>query len=189
MSFVAVATFGVAAVSMLSGAQQANDIRANADLQQSIDDLNAQYADLDAFHARATGQGKEAQYEGQVQQVEGEQTVAMASRGVDVNFGTAAEISGDTKVNAMLNGLDIKSQAEQKAMGYESEARNLRVAGTMGQEVAGAQANATTDSSLISAASSITGYYTKGLPKDKPKDSIGGGPMAGSSYSDGSSIV
>lgn len=155
------AAVGVAAFQLISGAQQAEGIRANAKLSKQVADMNSEYAKIDAWKAEQDGLSQEARYQGVVQQLESKQNVANAVNNVDSNFGTAAEQKADTQLTGFLNALDIKNNAHKKALGYESESRNLKISGLMSEVQAKFNAGATQSASVLSAASTAASGYSK----------------------------
>lgn len=114
-----------------SGYQQAELIEGQTDLQQDINDLNAQYVEYDAWEAERFGYTQAARYSGVVDSVVGSQRAGYAAEGVDVNFGTAAQVQEDSRLNAHLNALDIQKAARAKARGLRVEASNIRLQGEL----------------------------------------------------------
>ncbi len=170
---------GLAAYQIISGSQQAEGIRANAALTREINDLNAKYAELDAFNAEATGEAQAARYDNTINEVEGQQKVGFAARDVDVNFGTAKEVQEESKLIGFLNKMDIRNHAHKVAMGYKDQARNFRLAGITGTAQGAYNASATQNAAMIGAASSIVkgieSYQEdnrglSGYEKDKPTE-------------------
>lgn len=119
----------VAAFQLISGYQQAEMIREQAQLKKKIDNMNADAADLDAFNAEADGYGGAARYQNVIDSTVSDQRTAYAANNVDVNYGTAAEVQTDTKITGMQNLMDIQKQARNKAYGYKQQAINIRLQG------------------------------------------------------------
>ena len=158
MSWVVVAVGGVAGMQILSANQQANAIRENAKLTKQVMDMNAEYAELDAYNAELQGLAEEARYSTVIDQTLGAQEVAFAANDVDVTFGTAKEIVEETKITGMLNAMDIKNVAQARAMGFKREARDMRINGALGINQASTNASATQAAGVIGAATTVTGY-------------------------------
>lgn len=149
----------LAGYQILSGMQQADAIRENAKITKQINELNAQYAEVDAWNAEQTGATEESRYQTTIDKTLAAQKVGLAAQDVDVNFGTAAEIQAETKLTGFLNQLDIRNQAHAKALGYTAQARNYRMGGAMQSIEAEAKATATRNTAIIGGAStSLTGY-------------------------------
>lgn len=152
---------GAAGFELINGLQQAELIRKQGDLANRIAEMNAQYAEQDAWNAEVDGFGQVARYEHQIDDVLADQKATYAAKNVDINFGTAKEVQKETKLTGFLNTLDIKNQAHEKAMGYTREARNIRLQGAMNQGQTALRASATQSAAVVGAASSYAGYLTK----------------------------
>ena len=153
---------GMAAFQIVSGLQGAESIRANAELQKEIAELNAQYAEIDAWEAKLNGEEQVARYDNVIKQTISSQRVALAAQDVDVDFGTAKELQQESKLNGMLNQMDIREQAHAQVLGYKTQARQYRLQGAMGQMQAGYDASATQNAAIIGAATTgLAGYARK----------------------------
>lgn len=117
----------MAGVEVISGLQQADMIQRNAQLSERVNELNAKYADIDAYNARVAGYSHVARYQTVIDQTIGAQREAMAAKGQDVNFGTGAEVQAQSKLNGFLNQLDIQNQARNTAAGYTRQAMGYRL--------------------------------------------------------------
>ena len=180
MSWVAV---GVAGFQLISGAQQAETVRENARLQRDLDNMNAEYAKLDAYNAEQAGYSAEARYDSTINQTISGQKVGLASQGVDVNFGTAAEIQVDTKLVGFLNKLDIRNQAHERALGYENQSSNFRLRGATAEAQGEYNAGAIKNAALMNAAGTALSGYRRGPPS--AKTSAPEGSFVGSGKSSG----
>lgn len=149
------------AFQLWSGVQQADIIQQSAGLNRKMADINAQYAELDALRAEQEGLAQEARYEGDVESAMADLRVQFAAAGIDQSFGTAAQLTADTEVNAFLNRLDIREQAVSRARGFRREARNIRAQGALRQFEGDVTAGATRAAALMNAASTTLSGYTK----------------------------
>lgn len=166
--------FALAAFQLASSIQQAEAIRSQARLQKEIAEFNAQFAELDAYRTEQYGETEAARYQSEIDKTVGEQRVAYAASGVDVTSGTAAAIQAETKLTGFLNQLDIRTQAQSKALGYKREAMNIRLKGIMGQSQASLNANAIETAGMIGAIpGAVSGYnfIKDGINSESP-----GGP-------------
>lgn len=120
-----------AAFQVASGYQQGEMIREQGKIKKKIDDMNAEFAEADAWRSEREGDTNVAMYQEQVDQSIADQRAAYASQGVDVSFGTAAEVVEENKLTGMLNIIDIQRAAREKARGFRNEARNRRLSGNM----------------------------------------------------------
>lgn len=153
------AAAGIAAYQIWSGLQQAESIRESAKLTKEISEMNAKYAEIDAYEAEKSGYGDTARYQTTIDNTIADQRTGYAAQNVDVNFGTAAEVQADTKLTGFLNQLDIQKQARAKALGYKREARQIRLQGSMGNIQARSNASATVTTGLIHGANTaLSGY-------------------------------
>lgn len=164
MSFVAV---GIAGVSLLASAKQAEDIRGAATFSKDMGELNARNAELDAFKAEQAGYADAARYQEEIDKTVADQRGAFAASDVDVNFGTAKEVQAESKMIGALNILDIKTAASYKARGYLNEANLIRQRGDTGARQGKVDAEATMNAGAINAAN--VGYSGYNRFKDTKK--------------------
>lgn len=148
--------YALAGLQAVSALKQADEIRRSADLTRKLNEINAQYADYDAYQAELGGETQAARYQSEIDKIASEQQTTLAAQGVDINYGTAAEIQKDTKVTGFLNILDIKQQARARAMGFKREARETRIKGAFNQSQAEINANGVAVAGLLNAGA--TGY-------------------------------
>lgn len=147
------------AFQILSGAQQAEIVRGNAELSRMIGEMNAQQAEIDAYNSEQDGLSEVARYQTAIDQVEGQQRVVNAANDVDSNFGTAAELIKESKLTGYLNKLDIINKAHEEAMGYKRQAANYRLGGQQAEAQGAYNATAIRNSSIMSGISTyLTGY-------------------------------
>lgn len=124
---VAGALAGVAIGSQILSAQaQANAIRAQAEFQAKIAELNAQMAEIDSVQALREGRSQEARYLGQVTQVQDAQTAAFAGQGVEVKGDATGDLIAQSSLNAALNLVDMENQAAINSSKYKREADQIR---------------------------------------------------------------
>jgi hypothetical protein len=144
---------------VIAGLQQGEMIRDNAQITKAVADLNAQYAELDAYNAETLGYTKQARYQSVIDATLGAQKTAYAAQNVDVGFGTAKEVQAESKLNGFLNQLDIKNQANEAARGYMNQARNIRLGSQAAVAQAGVNAAATQGAAVLGAFNTgLTGY-------------------------------
>jgi hypothetical protein len=149
----------LAGAQLIGGYQQADAIKGSADVQQSINNLNANYQELDAFNAQKAGYSQAARYQTVVDSTIAKQRVDEAAGGQAVGYGTAATAEGDSKLTGMLNVMEIQRQARESAHGYQVQAINTRLGGQMTQLQAGMDASAAENRGFTSALSTgVSGY-------------------------------
>ena len=179
----------LAGYQLITSALDAEYMAENAKFQREIAELNAQYAEIDAYEAEQEGMSRENRYQSVIDQTIGAQKVAYASQNVDFTSGTAQAVIAESKLNGFLNQMDIRNQAHQRALGYKTEARSLRLRGFMAEQEGIFKAEATRRSGIIDAAKiGLSGYenYKNSKPRDIGLNSSDSGlrPVEiGSSYS------
>lgn len=146
---------GVAAVGAASGIMNAQKMRSAAELQEKLNEVNAKYAELDAYKAEVYGETLVAASEKNTTNVIADQRTGFAAANVDVNYGSAKAIQDETELTGFLNSLEIQNQARQQAAGFRREARNIRTGASVQRQQADLNADAMATSSVIN---SVSGY-------------------------------
>lgn len=142
-----------------NGISQGNLIRANADIQREVGEMNSKFAELDAYEAEKYGYTEANRYQSTIDSTIEAQRMEYASKNVDVNFGTAAEVQKETRLTGYLNQLDIINQAHEKAIGLKRQAINYRLGAQAQQSQAAINESAARTSGLIQAGGTLaTGY-------------------------------
>jgi hypothetical protein len=176
----------LAGVQLLQANQQAQEIRDNARFTKQIADMNAQFAELDAFKAEEQGFTMAARYQTGIDKVISDQRVVMAANDIDVNYGTAKAFEAESKLNGYLNQLDLRSQAHAQALGYKREARNLTFKGEQAITQGNINANATMTAGILNAATTgVKGYSEMQNSKAKlakPTVSVASAPQSSEGY-------
>ena len=167
------AYFALAALQAVGGFQQADIIRQNGDLQSSVNNMNARFADLDAFNAKSAGYSNAARYDSVIDSTVGAGRAAYASENVAVGYGTAGDVEKDNKIAGLVNTLQLKRGAENAAAGYQTQAINIRLGGQMTQLQSGLNASAAQTQGIMSAiGTGVTGYQMSNLTgRGRDKDS------------------
>lgn len=171
---------GLAALQLAGGYFASQNIKATADLNKDIADMNAEFAELDAYDARAQGETNQALYQKQVDDTLAEQRTMMNAQNIDTSYGSAGSIASETNFTAQLNLMQIEKDAQFTALGYKRQARDTRLGGTMQYASDRARAGQAMFSGITSAMSTgLTGYARAGGTKytgsTGPKyDSAGG---------------
>lgn len=121
---------GTQGLSMIGNAYaQGQAIKARAAYQGVIAKINAEMAEMSAEDAIKRGDISARDYQKEVDGMIGMQKVAYAAQGVDVNFGSAADIQAETRMFGALDALTIKNNAWREAWGYKVEALNSTFSG------------------------------------------------------------
>ena len=149
----------LAGMQLVGGFQQADQIRGNAAINQSVAEMNAKYSDIDAYNATKAGFSESARYATVVDSTIGAQRAAEAGSGVAVGYGTTNDLAAASKVTGMLNMLEIHRQGREKALGYTIQGINTRLGGQMGILQGQMDASAAQNRGVLGAISTgISGY-------------------------------
>lgn len=133
--------------------------------QAGIARLNAQIAQQNATYARQVGENQAERFGLQAQARLGRIKVAQASSGLDVNTGSPKQVYDSQRLLSQMDIATIRSDAAKTAYNYEVQGvqfgaqanldtiagQNARISGLIGAE-----------SSILGAASSLTGQYLRG---------------------------
>lgn len=157
---------GMAALEIAGGYFASQNIKEAAAINKDIADMNAQYAELDAFDAEAEGQSQQARYQSVIDQTLGQQQLLMTAQDIDVNYGSASSIQAETKFTGELNLMEIQKQAQEKALGLKNQGMSIRQQGQMQQAQANTQAQQVMFKSLMGAAKTGLSGYDKYGSKD-----------------------
>jgi hypothetical protein len=87
-------------------------------------DYNAQVSRNNAATAMRVAAAKEEAQRRQANQVEGEQTAAIAQAGIGFG-GSAADIARQTRINEAMNALNIRYEGQTQSQNYMSQANLL----------------------------------------------------------------
>ncbi len=151
----------LAAAQVIGGYQQSEIIKQSADMKKSVDDMNAKFADLDAFNATAQGYSEAARYSTVADQTIAAQRSAYAGANVSLGYGTAGDVEKDSSVTKLVNTLELQRQGRAKALGYQQQALNTRLGGEMAQLQGAMDAGAAQNHGVMSAASTLVNGYER----------------------------
>ncbi len=140
---------------------QAEAMKAQGEYQNTMSQINARNAELQADRAVKQGDKNAAAHMGKVNQTIGQQKVAYGAKGVDINYGSAKQVVQETREIGYDDAITIKNNAFLEGMGYKQQAFNSAQAGRIAQSTGESNANATLLSGGIKAAGSI--YNNGGL--------------------------
>lgn len=158
MSYVFAAVAG--SQLMLAG-QQAEMIEQNGRIKAKVDEMNAQFAEADAYDAEQMGFTEAARYQTVVDSTISDQRAGYAAQDVDVNYGTAKELQEESRFIGMLNAVDIKRQARNKALGFKREASAARLGASFTRSQASMDAQGARTAGLINAATTGVSKYNR----------------------------
>ncbi len=114
------------AVATLGAGYSALQANAQSRYQARVADQNARLAEDAARQEQDNTRDAALQHWRKVAQLQGEQRVAMAAGGLDVNFGNAADLSADTELLAREDADRIYRQGAENVRGRDIEGANYR---------------------------------------------------------------
>jgi hypothetical protein len=155
MDPITIAALGLGAASLvgtvLGANAQASAIKANAEFQAKIAELNAQMAEIDAANVRRQARALEARSLTETAVVQDEQQAAFAAQGVEVKDDATGDLLAQSGLNAALNRMDIQNQAFFAESRLRNEATQRRIGAQVGLVNAEAGARSALFSGYVSA--------------------------------------
>lgn len=127
--FSAVQQYRQAGAAKKAGEADQRAFEATAEVRESEAaqfDFNAQVAELQAQDALGRGQDEESRFRTSVRGLLGSQRAGFGGQGVDVGFGSAADVQADAAYLGELDALQIRTNAQREAWGLEVQAEDLR---------------------------------------------------------------
>jgi len=115
-----IATGVAAAGTMVGGLMKASQQRYSA----AVADQNARLASAQAADALQRGQLEEQKSYQRTSQLLGQQRAAMAANGIEVDFGSAADVQADTLNLGRQDASTIRKNTEREMKGYDIESLN-----------------------------------------------------------------
>lgn len=94
---------------------------------KSISKFNTKIAELQAKDALRRGGKDIAQTRSTARQVIGAQRTALASQGIDVDVGSAADVQEDTMIRSEIDVNTIRNNAAREAWGFKVQATSGRL--------------------------------------------------------------
>ena len=163
LAYVALAGFQI-----ISGLQQAEMVRMQAEVQKQIDDFNAEMAEFDAWRAQGYGQTQMAIYQTQLDQAKAAGRVSAAGAGVKLE-GSLGELAAEQEIVGLANMLDIENQTRERALGYTRQARSIRLGSQINYGQSQVQARSIIGGSILQAAGTVVaGMGKQPLGKESP---------------------
>jgi hypothetical protein len=120
-------TVASAAVTMGGQFMQGQSAYTNAKYQQSAANANAALASQQAKDSIVETQQQAARRYREAGNLEGQQQAAMAANGIDINYGSAADVLRDDKMIAGEDVGNIYTQGARQEQGYLTDAYNYRL--------------------------------------------------------------
>lgn len=122
--------YGLGAASTISQSlgsrRQGRGAERAANLEASLLETNAGYAEQQARDATARGAEAEGRHRARTSGLVGSQRASAAAQGLDVSSGDARALTEETAALGELDALTIRNNARREAWGYRVEASGLR---------------------------------------------------------------
>jgi len=122
--------FGMQGANSLVGAYtQSQAIKAQAGYAQAMGERNARLAEMQADDALRRGNIDAARVRREGERFVGGQRAALSASGIDVNYGSAAELQSETKYLSEEDARMTQNNAWREALGFKSQANDYRSRG------------------------------------------------------------
>lgn len=115
-----VAAGAAAAGTMASGLSQASSLR----YQAKVADANARLENQQTLDAIERGRSDRVQLDRKYSQLEGQQQAAMAANGIDLDFGSAAQVARDTAMLRNEDAASLYKDQDTEIRGHDINASN-----------------------------------------------------------------
>lgn len=165
-----------------SGAQQARAARAAGNANAQIAENNARLADQQAHDTQVLAVRDQQKSAWRTRALLGQQKVAAAANGLDMDIGTPLDLMGETAMFGKADEDAIGLDAARKAWGFQAGALNYRNQGAQAKWGGKAQANATILSTLGNVAGQVSSAFGNGTfgaaAKGSASTSIGSASMS-----------
>lgn len=150
---------GMAALQLAGGYFASQNIKESARINREIAEMNAEFAELDAYDAELEGYTRLGRYQSVIDNTLSEQQAIMTAQNIDVSYGSAATIQEETRFMGELNKMELEKQAQEAALGYTRQARDIRFGANLEQGRENSRAASTMFNSVLGAANTgLTGY-------------------------------
>ena len=118
-----IAATAVQAVGQGVGALQANQA---AKYEARVAGQNSRIASAQAVDAIDRGRRDLQRHYREASQTQGQQSAALAANGIDITFGSAAAVRGDTAMFAQEDAMTIAQNTEGEVKGFDIQGSNYR---------------------------------------------------------------
>ena len=156
----------LAGLQLAGGYFASQNIKQTAELNRSIAEMNAQFAELDMFDTLAQGETDKALYQKQIDDTLAAQSAMMNAQDIDMSFGSASSIEAETRFTGQLNLMQIEKEAQNRVLGIKRQTRDMIMGAEMKYGNDMSRASQAMFSGVMSAASTgLTGYERNGGAK------------------------
>lgn len=179
-----VTAIAVTAAVVTAGGQIYGGMAANAQgkYEQRVNEQNAQLEERSRRDAISRGETEQMRHYRRLAQALGEARVKSAGAGLDVSFGSAADLESDIAMIGYEDSAAIAENVNKEVMGYDINAANYRMAGKAARMQGkaaqtagyiGAAGTILSSASQIGADNAKAGNNWYGGPKKKPTEKTG----------------
>ncbi len=176
--------YTVAAVaSAYSGIQSYQSGQRQAEAAEASAAYNARLSENEAVKTRQKGNEEEIALRNRTAQLKARQRSQLAASGVDVDFGTAADLQEDTDILGEADALRVRRNYEDQALALESQAE----LGTFQGDAAAANARAQGTAGLVSGIRGAAGAGASAYSAHNTSLLSGGTPVNSKWYGHNSS--
>lgn len=173
-------TVAATAVTAYSQIQQGQAVNAQMKYEAKVAERNAKLSEVGREDARKRGERDQLNHWRRVSQMMGEQRAQFAAGGLDVNFGTPAEVVEDTALIGTEDSQILAENTRKEMEGFDIEVANYRDSA----KAARMRGKAAKTAGYIGAAGTILGGAAQAAGRFGPSPASSGGG-GGSSYSGG----
>lgn len=118
-------TIAATAVAALGQGVSAIGAHQQGKYEAKVAGANAKAESARAADAINRGSEESRRYQRRLAQEMGQQNAALAANGIDIGFGTAADVRGDTAMLGREDVITINENARREAMGFDINAMNF----------------------------------------------------------------
>jgi hypothetical protein len=122
-----------AAIGLAQSYSESKAIKAQGDYQKAMFDLNSSFSDMQAQQSLRRGDASARSILRKTRSLVGSQRAVLAAQGIDVDSGSAIDITEDSRVLGEMDALTVKNNAWMEAWGFRSQAEIYRSQGRMAQ--------------------------------------------------------
>lgn len=141
--------------------QQAKSLKAQADYQKSMAEVNSLFSNIQASDAIARGDKAAQQLGRKTKQLIGSQRASLAAQGIEIDSGSALEIQQDTATLSKMDEMQLRNNAWREAWGYKVESSTASANAQIGMNTNRFQARQTLITGGIQAANQAYSGYSQ----------------------------
>ena len=159
------------ASTIASSYTQSRAIKAQGAYESQIAESNARLAGLQSEDALARGEQEARNYQINLKKLQGTQRASLAAQGLDLGYGSAADVLSDTAYLGAMDVLTIRNNAFRESWGYDIQASEYRSQAGFAQTTAKFRSAQTILTGGMQLATMGTQFYalSQSAPKTLPR--------------------